>query len=196
MTDTCDCKARNGGTCDLPAGWGTDNDEGPCKLHGGATPTKDENPKQGAPEGNTNAMTHGMMASPNRLYSVIPEEEKLWVDQLAAKYGERGDIEPTDPRFERIRRACIHMLQSLRGEKHIFEDGLSEETTIGIDESGNPIVTTDGHHLHRHVIERDKEARMILKDLSLLDSPEERQADAMQGLADAFSELDDDVIDV
>ena len=34
----CGARKRNGGTCDLPAGWGTDSDRGPCKKHGGLLP--------------------------------------------------------------------------------------------------------------------------------------------------------------
>lgn len=53
MTETCGRKKRDGSgdKCGLPAGWGTDHvGEGACKLHGG---------NAGAPEGNTNAATHG-----------------------------------------------------------------------------------------------------------------------------------------
>lgn len=38
-----------GEPCQRPAGWGTNNDSGPCKFHGGAS--------GGAPEGNDNAVT-------------------------------------------------------------------------------------------------------------------------------------------
>lgn len=51
MTERCPATNRNGEQCGLSAGWGTDNEAGPCKFHGGASP--------GAPEGNTNAMIHG-----------------------------------------------------------------------------------------------------------------------------------------
>ena len=36
--DTCGATNREGDPCRLPAGWGTDDDTGRCKLHGGATP--------------------------------------------------------------------------------------------------------------------------------------------------------------
>lgn len=49
--DTCPATNRDGEQCGLVAGWGTDNDEGPCKFHGGAS--------TGAPEGNQNAAKHG-----------------------------------------------------------------------------------------------------------------------------------------
>lgn len=52
--DTCPATNRKGEPCGLAAGWGTDNDSGPCKFHGGAS--------EGAPEGNDNAVSHGAYA--------------------------------------------------------------------------------------------------------------------------------------
>lgn len=41
MKELCGAATRSGGTCQKPAGWGTQHvGEGKCKLHGGATPVK------------------------------------------------------------------------------------------------------------------------------------------------------------
>lgn len=37
--ETCGAKRTAGGTCGKPAGWGTPNKTGRCRLHGGMTPT-------------------------------------------------------------------------------------------------------------------------------------------------------------
>ncbi|GAA2346752.1 hypothetical protein [Dactylosporangium salmoneum] len=37
--ETCGAKKSGGGTCGKPAGWGTPNKTGRCRLHGGMTPT-------------------------------------------------------------------------------------------------------------------------------------------------------------
>jgi hypothetical protein len=55
-TERCPATNRQGEQCGHPAGWGTDNDSGPCKFHGGATEGA------GAPEGNDNAVTVGAWA--------------------------------------------------------------------------------------------------------------------------------------
>lgn len=49
--DRCQATNREGEQCGHPAGWGTDNDSGPCKFHGGAS--------TGAPKDNQNARKHG-----------------------------------------------------------------------------------------------------------------------------------------
>lgn len=51
MTDNCGRTNRNGEPCELAEGWGTDNDTGPCKFHGGAADNrgkKNGNYKHGA----------------------------------------------------------------------------------------------------------------------------------------------------
>lgn len=55
--ERCGARNRHGGTCQHPAGYGTDhNGSGRCKFHGGASP--------GALPGNQNAVTHGLTRLP------------------------------------------------------------------------------------------------------------------------------------
>lgn len=80
MTDDyCGATKRDGSgeTCELPAGWGTDHDDGPCKYHGGAT--RDDS---GAPEGNTNAATVGAWAD-GFFEGFLTEEEQRRVTEMA-----------------------------------------------------------------------------------------------------------------
>ena len=73
MSDLCGARKKNGGTCKRPAGWGTDHaGQGRCKLHGG---------RAGAPEGNQNAIKHGIYS---RVYSQ---------DELEAAREMQGSLE-------------------------------------------------------------------------------------------------------
>lgn len=74
MADTCPATNRKGKPCGLSAGWGTDNDSGPCKYHGGAS--------TGAPEGNDNATTHG--AFKEHFRSDLTDDEKAAIDSLVS----------------------------------------------------------------------------------------------------------------
>lgn len=136
-----------------------------CRVHGGATPTKAENPNVGAPEGSANNLKHGVYADPLNLYRYLSDAEHHWIDSLVQGYVDHLDMEATDPRLERVLRACIHIYQSWSAEDRILEDGLSEETVVGVSENGQPILTKSAHHLHRFSVRRDKEARRLLKDL-------------------------------
>lgn len=83
MTENCGRENRNGDPCGLSAGWGTDNDDGPCKFHGGAS--------SGAPEGNDNARKHGAFSEHWRSDLTDAEIESLdaLVDYLESIDDER-----------------------------------------------------------------------------------------------------------
>ena len=80
-TDRCPATNRQGEQCGHPAGWGTDNDEGPCKFHGGATEGA------GAPEGNTNAVDTGAWAE-DFYEGFLTEAEKKRVRKSAEALGD------------------------------------------------------------------------------------------------------------
>jgi len=100
MTDEyCGATTSDGGECQLPAGWGTDDPgTGRCKHHGGAS--------TGAPEGNKNAMTHGLSADPMGLFDWLSENDPEAAAYILAKlhdYSERAprpvftvDVTPDD----------------------------------------------------------------------------------------------------
>lgn len=142
---------------------------GKCDFHGGKVPTKEENPDVGAPEGSANAMTHGAYANPLNLYRHLDEAEVQWVDSLVQGYVDHIGLEPTDPRLERLLRACVHIYQSWSAEDQILQDGISEETVVGVNDEGNPIMTKEGHHLQQFSVQRDKQAQRILKEMGAFD---------------------------
>lgn len=71
--DTCPATNRQGEPCGLSAGWGTDNDDGPCKFHGGAS--------EGAPEGNDWAVKHGAY-SEKFVQDFLTDQEQAMLDDV------------------------------------------------------------------------------------------------------------------
>lgn len=200
----CPATNSNDDPCGNEAGHGVAGaDEGPCKYHGGATPTKDENEDVGAPEGNSNgegdgaperngnAITHGATADPWNLYEHMPGGAQNWCEAYADAYADHLGFGDTDPRRDQLLQAGLHQYQSRSGEGHIFADGLSEEVTVSVTEYGE-VVQDEEHHLEGVVIERSREARQILKDLGALDSPGQRLADSNETLASAIKEVAND----
>ncbi|MFL9708777.1 hypothetical protein, partial [Aeromonas veronii] len=110
----------------------------------------------GNPDAESAAITHGVNADPFNLYRHLSGEAEEHVNALIAGYCRILGYDDTDPRRERVKRACIHIYQSNSGEDQILEDGLSESQTIGVSETGQPIVRDDGHHLHGDTLKRDK----------------------------------------
>ena len=74
--DRCQATNRKGEQCGHPQGWGTDNDEGPCKFHGGAGGAVNGG---GAQPGNTNGMIHG--AYSKSFVEFLTDEEVERVEQ-------------------------------------------------------------------------------------------------------------------
>jgi hypothetical protein len=75
MTEKCGCTNRNGEPCELAAGWGTDNDSGPCKFHGGAADNR------GKKNGN---YKHGAFS--DHLRSDLTDEELKAIDDMVDAY--------------------------------------------------------------------------------------------------------------
>jgi hypothetical protein len=82
--DRCPATNRNGERCGHPAGWGTDNDSGPCKHHGGAG--GDVGNIRGPPENNDNAVRHEMYADRNAYYRRRSDEEQALIDSIYEDY--------------------------------------------------------------------------------------------------------------
>lgn len=146
----------------------------------------------GAPEGNMRALKHGVQADPFHLYDHLEDQEQAFVDDLMHSYVDLLGFADDDPRVERVRRACIHIYQSWAGEDQILEDGLSEDTVMGVSDAGEPIIDKDGHHLHRFTFKRDQEARQILRTLGAFDDPESRKADAMEDRTEMWRQFVDE----
>jgi len=187
--DRCPATNRNGERCGHPEGWGTDNDSGPCKFHGGASPGGQEGNDGGAPEGNQNATRHGIHATPEYLADHLNESQR---DQLTAtfealctRYERRRGHDPDYAAKRRLRRVSIEILK-----EDLADEWLASEAA----DSGSLLMEqreTDGGETYavpNAVLEPltalKRETRLTLKDMGLLDDPDTQQADALEGLSD------------
>ena len=104
--DRCPATNRNGKRCGHPEGWGTDNDSGPCKFHGGAS--------DGPPEGNNNAVTVGAWAE-DFVSDFLKDDEIDRVKDLSELLDE-----PTSAQQAAARAASIAMEQFRRSGDPTF----------------------------------------------------------------------------
>ena len=203
-TETTGCPGtnRNDEPCGHPEGWGTENDSGPCKFHGGAGGSGGEREGAGAPEENTNAVTHGAYADENSYYqNVLDENLQQFVDDVFADYMEDYRERHGEPALgieaELFRIAVTHA-------KDIGLDRWADEKPEGL-ESGHPLVDketnlvpigegmveTERSYRSSVVLAAQKklsnDRRMWLKDLGLLEDPDSQQAKATQTLAEVIN---------
>lgn len=121
---------------------------GKCDVHGGKTPTKDENEDVGAPEGNQNALdnvggdgaepTHGAYMDELKFYDehISASLKQLVNDIFADYYVQFAELhgEPhTGEELELFRLANSHV-------KDIVLDNWSSDRPDSLAESGNPMV--------------------------------------------------------
>lgn len=186
------------GYCGARAGKATAHlGEGRCKFHGGKNSGENG---QGAPEANTNAVTHGAYAECNSYYqNVLDERMRQFVDDVFADYLElyrdlHGDP-PLGIETELFRISVTHA-------KDIGLDQWADDKPEGLD-SGHPLVDTetskksiDGEivterRYRESVVQAaqmrlSRDRRQWLKDLGLLEDPESQKADALDELKDAW----------
>jgi len=130
-------KTDTGDPCQWPEGRGLNRDTGLCSLH--AT--------QGAPEGNTNASSHGTYMEEVEFYSTyLPENgygplqqlvDDIYADYYADFVDLHGDIRKGED-VELFRLAVAHV-------KDIVLDNWSEGRPDSLAESGNPLVDRETH---------------------------------------------------
>lgn len=140
----------------------------------------------GAPEGNSNSLKHGVYATPSNLTEHLSDDELEWIQEIVDGYLERAAFDANDPRAERLVMVAVKLYQEWAAENQMLKEGLSEDTTIGVNKQGEPIVNKDSHHLRRASNQLSKESRLLLRELGLLNPPEQQQAEAQESVAQAF----------
>jgi len=133
---------------------------GRCRMHNGYG--------EGIPEGNGNAITHGATAKPGNLYNHLEEDEREWVDSLVAGYIEVAPFGFEDPRRERLTRYCIMIYQEWAAASEVEKAGASESQPIGVNDSGEPVVRREEHHLSKRELALNTKVRQGLKSLDCL----------------------------
>lgn len=194
--ETCPGTNNRGEACGLAAGWGTDNDTGPCKFHGGAG--GDVGDPGGAPEGNTSAVRHGLYAETNAFYQQVASDQlRALIDDIFADYLDLYVERHGDPPLgdeAQLFEIAVALGKEIRGENWAVDkpDDL---------DAGNPLIDRETHYsesgerYHRYkesvilpaLRKLSKERRQWLKSLGLLPESEER-AEAAAGLISILSE--------
>jgi hypothetical protein len=177
--DRCPATNRDGERCGHPSGWGTDNDDGPCKHHGGAS--------TGPPESNGNAEKHGMRSDREKWFERHREEAEPLVRALVESYV--ADAPFGWDSIAKVDQLCEVAIDQVR-LRHANEwlDEFLTEQTVSVTEDGREITALEENpaHMPRDRIKRTN--AKILKDLGVMDDPDSAQASATATLAEVLDE--------
>lgn len=174
--ERCGATCRDGTACQNYPIEGSNR----CRMHGGKG--------SGNPDAEGAAITHGARSDPVNLYDHLDEDERAWVDKLVDGYLDEAPFGEDSPKVERLQMICVVIYQEWAAREVVLCEGPSENTVVGVNETGQPIVRTEEHHLVSTASTHNQTVRMNLKDLGLLDDPDSQQADATQSLVDVLSE--------
>lgn len=186
----CNAKTRDGGHCE---NYPIDNAER-CRMHGGQSP--------GAPDENTNSVSHGLFADVNKFYqNVMNDDQRALCDQVYEDYL----AEYTEINGDPITGHKARMFEiSVNHIKIIYSDNWAYDRPSELD-SGSPMVDkeTTCKTAGESVVQQDdykpsivtstqqqlrREDRAWLREYGLLNDPESQKAAAQQDIADAWRE--------
>ena len=177
--ERCPATNRNGERCGHPTGWGTENEDGPCKHHGGAS--------TGAPEGNGNAERHGLLSDRDKWFDRHREEAEPLVRALVESYLKDAPFGwESTAKVDQVCEVAIDQAR-LRHSNEWLDDFLTEQT-VDVTENGEEITKLEENpaHMPRDRIKRTN--AKLLKELGILDDPDSAQADATSTLAEVLGE--------
>lgn len=192
------------GYCNNRAGKGTDHvGEGRCDRHGGAAPTKDENPNVGkgaAGPGNIRGMKHGLHANRTRFYDRLDDERQLMIDEFESAMIERY----IDNNGRKPDKADVQDLFEI-AVGYVLRDYAREWLSDQMDETDNPMLEHVKYEKDGKKQEFDKpnailesiedvrrEDRMQRREKNLENSPEKQGANALMSITSMMQENEDD----
>jgi len=178
-SDRCPAENRNGERCGHPAGYGTDNEDGPCKFHGGLS--------TGAPENNGHNEKHGLRADRDKWFERHRGDAEELVRALVASYLEDAPFGwDATAKVDQLCEVAIDQVR-LRHSNEWLDDFLTEQT-VSVTEDGREITRLEENpaHMPRDRIKRTN--AKILKDLGILDDPDSQQASATETLAEVIDD--------
>lgn len=156
--------------------------------------------ERGAAEGNQNATKHGLYAVPEYLKEHFTEEQEdrytAYFEALCSRYERLHGREPDEFAKDRLSRVAIECVKERIADEYLSEqakDGniLIETEVIGYDQdTKQPQRVTQENKILGELTALKRETRLTLKDMGLLFSPDDKQAEATRSLAEVLSESD------
>ena len=131
--EICGKTAKSTGEeCQRPAGWGTDNDSGPCKFHGGAS--------TGAPEGNNNATKTGAYAD-SFVQDFLTDDE---IERVRKAEDILGEPESAQDLAEMVASVCLEQFRRTGDPRFLRRfESITDTFNIAPDDTQNLNVETD-----------------------------------------------------
>ena len=160
------------------------NDANSCYVH---------NNGEGAEEGNTRAMKHGLYAQRTNYYKALEGEDKEFVEAMVDSWLDKAPFDRTDVGMvNELYRAAIDQHRAWGGIDSYVEDGEIQGLTEEVEQFNDDgqMIEVEMEQPQNIAYSRlDGDVRQKLRDIGVYDSPEQQQAEATESLASKLSDM-------
>lgn len=171
-------------------------DNGRCYVHP---------PGPGAPDPAANAIEHGLYAQRTNFYRSLDDADKQFIEALVDSWLEQSPYDRENVAvLNELYRCGIDQLRAWAGLEEFVDDdtdapsGLltevpmtDDEGNTVTDEDGNEVTVDTEHAANLPYSRLDRDIQSKLKQLDVYNSPESKQADATESLAQKLSGLNE-----
>lgn len=170
--------------CNNVEGFRVDNpDAKRCYLHGGSS--------KAVNEGNNHAEKHGLYMNRQNYYKHRSEKEQNWIDAVTESILEdMPESEPSFMKLQMVRNIAIDMHKMQRANDYVDDVGVvHRDKTTGYTDDGRPIKEDVENPINIAYDRLNKTITRQLKELSVLESPDKKDAEAKENLSNELSKL-------
>jgi len=144
----------------------------------------------GAPEGNLNGMTHGLYAQRSSYYRELDDETKMVVEGFVDDWIEMSSYDRDDRSIvNELYRIAVDQIRLWKAHDEL-DDGLVYDQMADYDPQEGKIYAEQENPANLPYDRLDRTTFKKLKDLGVLDSPQDKQAEATESLAEKFANID------
>lgn len=181
-----DLKTKDG-YCDSPPSYS----DGHCGNH---TETLTRSAKPNAPETQVPNPQGKFPQTRSTYYNELPDEEKAMVDGVVNDFLQDAPFDPDHKgKMKMLRGVAIDMHKKELADEYISYEGMSVEENEGYHEEFGPIQNDAENPLHLTSDRLTRTNIKTLKELGILgESPDNKQAEATEGILDVLSSLDEE----
>lgn len=189
--DKCGAETRDGSACQNAPIQGRER----CRHHGGKTPSKDENPDVGAPEGNTNSVTHGLHVSAETFFQNADQHhvDTYYAvhEALCSRFEQAHGREPMYHDKKELAQVALSIAKLDMADEYAAENAVDESKPLTEMREqmteGGPWESEAVSKIEGLKTDIRRENRLLLKDKGIYDSPQQQVADALS-LAEKWQE--------
>lgn len=182
VTNRCNAITQDGGYCMKEPSVDAEGDviNGRCYLHGG-------HPELGKESVEDAADARAIRTDRSEYYKSLSPDEQIWVDETIQSFVDDAPFNNSAlGKMEILRNIVVDLHKIRTANNYIHQEGITE-TKKEVSEDGEVVETEQENIMNLTISRLEKDTTRRLKELNVLQSPDNDQAEATQSLAEVLS---------